>query len=242
MSKTLCDLVVEFTDKPPGKVRGVVIHLRRAVERRPLVRKLIDAVGPLEVWGAVDGAQLLAEGHPTECGIDPGVVRTAGEVGCVASHISAYKRALQEGVSHLVVFEDDCVVAPGFSLEGIQAYLQRAKKFAAEFGMKGMDDFLLLGTCGCYEWKDLTEGLKATNHFNGSHAYIIGREMMIMLIHSHLQFLGRNKTAPIDGLLPILLQSEGKHAFCPENDTEFFKQNREIPSYIVSDGAESRKD
>jgi len=242
MSKTLCDLVAEFADKPPGKVRGVVIHLRRAVERVPLVQKLIGALGRLEVWDAADGAQLVAGGYPTECGMDPGVVRTAGEVGCMVSHISAYQRALEDGISHLVVFEDDCAVVPGFSLEGVRDYLQSAKSFATKFGMKGMDELVMLGTCGCYEWKDLTAGLKATNHFNGSHAYIIGREMMTMVIHSHLQLLAQNKTAPIDGLLPLLLQNERKHAFCPEEDTRFFKQNRDIPSYIVSDGVESRKD
>lgn len=89
-------MVAEFVDKPPGSVRGIVIHLRRATERRPLVDSLISSVGALEVWDAADGAALVAGGHPTECGIDPGVVRTAGEVGCVVSHMLAYQKALQD--------------------------------------------------------------------------------------------------------------------------------------------------
>lgn len=242
MSKTLCDVVAEFVDKPPGSVRGIVIHLRRATERLPLVNALRSAVGGLEVWDAADGAALVAGAHPTECGIDPGVVRTAGEVGCVVSHMLAYQKALQDGISHLVVFEDDCVVSPQFSLEGVEMYLKRVKGFAADFGLERMNEFVLLGTCGCYRWRELTEGVKATDHFNGSHAYIIGRKMMLMLLHSHLQFLAQNRTAPIDGLIPFLLQAERLHAFCPADDRAFFQQNRDIPSYIVSDGTAQRED
>jgi len=241
MSKTLCDLVAEFADKPPGKVRGIVIHLRRATERRALVETLICAVGSLEIWDAADGAALVAGGHPTECGIDPGVVRTVGEVGCVVSHMLAYQKAIQDGISHLVVFEDDCVIVPGFSLDAVGNYLREVKEISREFSMEHMSDFILLGTCGCYRWKEIRDGVKATDHFNGSHAYIIGRPMMIKLLDSHLQFLARNRTAPIDGLLPVILQSEWRHAFCPE-DTAFFQQNREIPSYIASDGSQQRRD
>ena len=242
MSKTLCDLVAEFTDKPPGEVRGIVIHLRRAMERRALVETLICAVGSLEVWDAADGVALVAGGHPTECGIDPGIVRTAGEVGCVVSHMLAYQKAIQDGISHLVVFEDDCTLSLGFSLAAVEKYLREVKAISREFSMEHMSDFILLGTCGCYRWKDIRAGVKATDHFNGSHAYIIGRPMMIKLLHSNLQILARNKTAPIDGLLPLLLQSERRHAFCPEEDTAIFRQNRAIPSYIASDGTRERKD
>jgi GR25 family glycosyltransferase involved in LPS biosynthesis len=160
----------------------------------------------------------------------------------MTSHIAAYQRALQDGTSHLVVFEDDCATVPGFSLEKVKAYLQGVKRFATNFGIKGFSDMVLLGTCGCYRWKDLTAGLKATDHFNGSHAYIIGRSMMSLMIHAYSQFLAQKKTAPIDGLLPRLLQEERRHVFCPEDDTSFFRQNREIPSYVISDGIQLRTD
>jgi len=242
MAHTLCDLVAEFVGKPPGKVRGIVIHLRRATERLPLVDDLMRAVGPLEVWDAADGTALITGGHPTGCGIDPGVVRTAGEVGCVISHMSAYQKALIDGISHLIVFEDDCVVSPGFTLEKVKTYLQQIKEVSQDFGLTRMNEIVLLGTCGCYRWKDIRGGVKATDHFNGSHAYIIGRQMMLSLLHSHLQFLTQHKTAPIDGLIPLQLQAERNHAFCPENDLYIFRQNRMIPSYIVSDGIQQRED
>lgn len=240
MPEQLCDSVAECVGKTPESVRAIVIHLRRATERLPLVEQLIGAVGPLMVWDAADGAALVAGGHPTPCGMDPGVVRTAGEVGCMVSHITAMQKALADGISHLVVFEDDCVPAPGFSLNKLRDYLQKIKQCSTSFSLEAMNGLILLGTCGCYRWKQISPGLKATDHFNGSHAYSIGREMMAKVVHTYLQFLAQGKTAPIDGLLPLLLQAEKLHAFCPEEDTGLFAQNRAIPSYVVSNGENLR--
>jgi len=241
MPDTLCDIVAEYVGKPPGLVRGIVIHLHRATERDPLVNSLIRAVGSLQIVEAADGAALVAGGHPTVCGMDPGIIRTPGEVGCMVSHVMAAQKALADGISHLVIFEDDCVTAPGFSLSKVGEYLKKGKSFAEEFGMERMDELVLLGTCGCYRWKSLARGLKATDHFNGSHAYIMGRPMMEKLVGTYYYFLGKQQTVPIDGILPLLLQVERRHAFCPGEDTELFAQNRAIPSYIASEGTELRK-
>jgi hypothetical protein len=220
-----------------------MIHLRRATERVPLIQALEASINtPLEVRDAIDGNHLITRGHPTECGIHPGINRTAGEIGCAASHLDAYERALASDISHLVVFEDDCALAPGFDLGAISNYLRRAKHFAGQFGLERMDEFLLLSTCGCYNWRPLTRGVKVTDHFNGSHAYIIGRPMMKKVVAFYKDLAAQKKTAPIDGVLPILLRQERRWAFCPEQDTHFFEQNRAIPSYTVSDGTETRKD
>jgi len=243
MSTTLRDCVAEFVDKPPGNIQVVMIHLRRAIEREPHIRALEAAINtPLEIRDAVEGASLIAAGHPTECGIDPGLHRTAGEIGCAASHLEAYRAALKGEASHLVVFEDDCVPSAGFKIEALQEYLRRAKRFAQEFQLPGMQEFTLLSTCGCYRWKYLTRLVKATNHFNGSHAYIISRSMMQKVLQIYDALSKKKKTAPIDGVIPILLREEMRWAFCPEKDTGLFQQNREIPSYVVSDGEARRLD
>jgi hypothetical protein len=145
------------------------------------------------------------------------------------------------GQSHLVVFEDDCAPSPGFEMEKLRAYLRRAETFAQEFGLKKMDMFLLLSTCGCYNWRTLTRGLTVTDHFNGCHAYVIGRPMMQKVLDFYAALASAGQTAPIDGVLPILLRQERRWAFCPEEDTEFFKQNRDLASYVASDGTELRK-
>ena len=241
MPDTLCDIVAEFVGKPPGLVRGIMIHLHRATEREPLVKSLICAVGSLQVLEAADGAALVAEGHPTICGMDPGIIRTAGEVGCMVSHVTAARKALADGISHLVVFEDDCVTASGFSLTKVREYLNKIRLFAEEFGLERMDELVLLSTCGCYRWRSLAPGVKATDHFNGSHAYIMGRPIMEKLVGTYEYFLARGLTAPVDGILPLLLQAERRHAFCPQEDTALFAQNRVIPSYVTSEGTELRK-
>jgi len=220
-----------------------MIHLRRAIEREPHIHALEAAINtPLEVRDAVEGATLIAAGHPTECGIDPGLHRTAGEIGCAASHLEAYRAALKAGVSHLVVFEDDCVPSAGFHMEALQEYLRRAKRFAQEFQIPGMQEFILLSTCGCYTWKYLTRLVKATNHFNGSHAYIISESMMQKVLNIYDALAKKKQTAPIDGVIPIILRGGRCWAFCPENETGLFRQNREVPSYVVSDGEARRLD
>lgn len=243
MFTTLRDCVAEFVDKPPGNIHVVAIHLRRATERKPLLETLEAAIHtPLEIHDAVEGVTLIAAGHPTECGIDPGLHRTAGEIGCAASHLEAYRAALKGGASHLVVFEDDCVPSAGFNIAALQEYLRRAKRFAQEFQLPGMQDFTLLSTCGCYTWKHLTRLVKATNHFNGSHAYIISQSMMQNVLEVYDTLSKKKQTAPIDGVIPILLRRNRQWAFCPENETCLFRQNREIPSYVVSDGEVRRLD
>lgn len=236
----LRDILAEFVDKPPGSVGVGVIHLARATEREPLIRALEVALDhPLERFEAVDGGAL---DHPRTCATEPGKIRTAGEIGCLLSHVGVARRGLAEGRSHMLVFEDDCVPAEGFSLDALEMYLRRAKKFAAEFGFKGADEFILLGTCGCYKWKFLTRGVKATDSFNGSHCYLIGRPMMEKLVGSYEYLLKNGVVVTADGLLNLLLRTQLRWALCPENECGLFVQNREIPSYILNSGSELRKE
>jgi hypothetical protein len=51
----------------------------------------------------------------------------------------------------------------------------------------------------------------------------------------------KQETAPIDGVLPAVLKRERRWAFCPENDIALFRQNRDIPSYVTSDGTARRQ-
>ena len=169
------------------------------------------------------------------------MIRSAGEVGCMASHIAIMVEALKRGLTHAIIFEDDCSPCHLNPLPAIQEYLRDAKRFVQQFQMEGVKELLLLGTCGCYSWRHLTTGVKSTQHFNGSHAYIISAKFMRATIAFYIGVLREGKTAPIDGVLPILLKREGLWSICPENDTAFFRQNREIASYTASDGTERRQ-
>jgi GR25 family glycosyltransferase involved in LPS biosynthesis len=238
----LCEYIAEFMDTIPEKVGVFMIHLARAEERRPIIRNLeLSVRTPLEMYDAVEGKYLVDAGHPTRCGIDEGVIRTSGEVGCMASHINIMVESLKRGYTHTIIFEDDCSVSPRFSLEALKEYVDTAKRFATDFQMEQAKELLLLSTCGCYSQRILTAGVKATQHFNGCHAYVISAKLMRATIAFYVDLLKKGMTAPIDGVLPILLRRDKLWTMCPENDTAFFRQNRDIPSYIVSDGTERRQ-
>ena len=193
------------------------------------------------MYDAAEGKYLVDAGHPTRCGIDEGVIRTSGEVGCMASHINIMVESLKRGYTHTIIFEDDCSISPGFSLEALKEYMATAKRFATDFQMEQAKELLLLSTCGCYSQRPLTAGVKATQHFNGCHAYVISAKLMRATIAFYVDLLKKGMTAPIDGVLPILLRRDKLWAMCPEDDTTLFRQNRDIPSYIVSDGTERRQ-
>jgi len=233
-TRGLLDILSDFISNPPGSIGVAVIHLAHATEREPMISALEEALQhPLERFNAIDGVAAIAAGHPTTCATDPGKIRTAGEIGCLLSHVELARKALLQGRTHMLVFEDDCAAEPSFSLATFDAYLRRVKEFSAEFDIEGADDFILLGTCGCYRWKFLTAGVKATNKFNGSHCYLIGRQMMEKLIGSYEYLLKHGTLIPVDGLLGHIVCAQMRWALCPEDEKGLFVQNRELPSYVL---------
>ena len=243
MARSLRDILAEFVGKPPANIGVAVIHLAQAKERESLVQALEAACGcPIEIFPAVNGAERIAAGHPTLCATEPAKIRTAGEIGCLLSHVELARKALKEGKSHMMVFEDDCTVPPNFSLPLVEDYLHSVKGIRDAFSFEGADDFLLFGTCGCYSWRHLTERTKATNKFNGSHCYLIGRPLMEKLVGSYEYLLKKDVIVPADGLLSLLLKAQNRWALCPDDDRALFVQNRDIPSYILGDGKTLRQE
>jgi len=240
MAQTLRDILAEFVGKPPGDIDIVIIHLRRAVEREENIKKLLEACGTsMTIFPAIDGSE---SNHPSACATEPGKIRTKGEIGCLLSHVAVARKALDEGKSHIMVFEDDCIPVSDFSLEMVSNYLSSIKNTVEDFDIEGTKDFLLLGTCGCYNWRYITAGVNATNKFNGSHCYLIGRTMMEKLVGSYEYITKKGFLVPVDGLLGFLLKAQTRWALCPENDSALFIQNRAIPSYILGDGETLREE
>jgi len=242
MIRSLRDILAEFVTNPPGNIGIYVIHLSRMVEREEMMRDLDQAVGEMDRFEGVDGKACVAAGHPTKCAIEPGIVRTADEIGCLVSHVELMRKALREGRSHLLIFEDDCRVGPSFSVGALEAYLQGVKGVKEDFGWTGADDFLLFGTCGCYTWRYITDRVKAINKFNGSHAYLIGRTMMEKFIKTYEFLKMKGLVFPVDGLLGLLLRLEKKWVLCPDDEKGFFIQDRTISSYVLSDRKKLRNE
>ncbi len=237
------DAVAEFCGCPPGLVQVTMIHLRRATEREPLVQNLKAAIGcDFTILDAVDGRAAVEAGHPTTCALEAGKVRTAGEVGCLMSHVTAARQAVASGASALVIFEDDCCASQEFSVEALRVYFRDVREFMAKFqGPAGLLDLTLLSTGGCYKQIALGRRFKGTDRFNCSHALLLSRPMMEKLIGAYEFLKGKGLMAPVDGLYGLLLQAEGKVAACPLDERVFFSQAEDVPSYVLTDGLKPRE-
>ncbi len=238
MARTLQDILAEFVERSPETIGVNVIHMSSATTREPIIARLQEAVGPLEQFEGIRDVK----DHPTKCATEPGKIRTAGEIGCLLSHVGAMRKALAEHKTHLCIFEDDCALGSNFSLGVVEIYLRDVKEIAKKYSLEGTDDFLLFGSCGCYNARPITNLAKATNQFNGTHCYLIGRAMMEKVIGSYEHLLKNNVVFPIDGLLGLVLRAQHRWTLCPEDEKGFFVQNREIPSYVLHDGNEPRRE
>lgn len=228
------DAIAEFVGQPPGKVGCYVIHLKRATEREANMTALRAALGGgLETLHAQEGVALVADGHPTGCVFDPAKPRTAGEVGCLASHAVAARLSTFTDLTHIVLFEDDCVPSEGYSTEALKAYLADVSRLAEEFKVRGTRDFLLLSSGGTYDVKPLTPRVKACTKFNGSHAILMSVEFAKRFLGSYEHTLKKQLCIPVDALYGFVAKVSRQPILCPAGDTELFKQNRETGSYTL---------
>lgn len=238
MTRTLQDILADFVETSPETIGMTLIHMSSATTREPIIAALQAAVGPLTHFEAVRDV----EGHPTKCATEPGKIRTAGEIGCLLSHVGAMRKALAEHKTHLCIFEDDCALGSMFSLGAVEVYLRDVKELSKRYSFAGTDDFLLFGSCGCYNARPITNGTKATNQFNGTHCYLVGKAMMEKVVGSYEHLLKNKVVFPIDGLLGLVLRAQHRWTLCPEDEKGLFVQNREVPSYVLNDGTELRRE
>ena len=239
---TFQEILEEFYGWPPGSVRVEVIHMSGAVEREDAVAALRSALDlkDLKVREAADGLGAVAAGHPRQCFLEGDaagqeLLRTPGEVGCLLSHVEAIKEAFADPATKcLVLFEDDCRPADGFSLEGLREWLGAVRRGLQKFSVPDhFTEFLLLGTMGSYFSLPWLPAAKWVERFNGSHAVVLCRPFMEKVLRSYALLLQKGRTAPVDGLYSFLLRAEKRWAVVPALDTTFFVQDRSIPSYVV---------
>jgi len=210
-AQTLQDILAEFVEKPPGSV-GVAVIGREMKELEAALGQSLESV---------DRAVVI--GHPANYAMDPEVQRTAEEINTLLSHIGLLGRALADGRSHMLVFEDTCKPSANFSLDRLRAYFRAVKVFSDKYRVEGSDEFLLIGLSGCYRWKSLTQELKATNKFNGSYGYFIGRPMMEKLIETYQYLKWHKMVVPFDELMGLVLKAQRRWALCPENELSFLE-------------------
>lgn len=234
LDRNVVDCFSEFLSKPPRDIGFAVIHMSRATEREANIVALETALGvSVTRLEAVDGATEVATGHPRGCPFTQNTQRLPGEVGCLMSHVKACRWALEEGYSHLVLFEDDCVASDDFSLISLQKYLKECADIAEKFGIEGVHDFLLLSTSGCYKFLPLTARVKITTRFNGAHALLLSRDAMIRYLKVYEYTRDRGFCIPADHLYSFMSNAYKMLTLCPADDTKMFRQNRDTGSYVL---------
>jgi hypothetical protein len=234
-------VVSQLFEIPVEKVAVIMIHLAKAKEREPKILALHQATQTsFEIFHAIDGNIAVEDGHPTKCGMEKDLVRTAGEVGCLLSHVEVARQALARGLEAVVVFEDDCEPGPDCKIINLYGWLNSVLTFFKSFSWPGSKDLILLGTGGTYDFVPLTQFFKGTRRFNCTHAYLIRRPMMKRLVDTYEMIKKRGQIVPIDGLFGLMLQAEKKFAIAPARDDMFFKQDRTLPSYVVGNGTTLR--
>lgn len=103
------------------KFVGYVIHLRRAVGRRPVAERLCAMAGvPCEILDAVDGGALPAQ--ETDQAYQPRLIAphypfplSGGEIGCFLSHRRAWTEFLKGEAEACVILEDDMEIMSPFA-------------------------------------------------------------------------------------------------------------------------------
>ena len=148
---------------------------------------LVEFIGKPPGCIAVETLPAVGEvgDHPIKCATEPGGVRTPEEIGLLLSHLSVMRKVLTGGESHLFL-------ASAEGVPSVSDYLKTVRRVVGDFGIGGADDFLLFSAAGYCSWRPITEGVIATNEFNGPSSYLIGRPMMEKMIgaYEHLKKQG----------------------------------------------------
>ncbi len=122
------------------QVRGFVIHLARATQRRAQADRLLGtAPCPTEVFDAVDG-RAMAEAEVAAVLSDRPLMTPPypfaigrGELACFLSHRAIWQRMVDDGLDQALILEDDVSLDAGFD-----AAFDMASRFA---GVEGFVQF-----------------------------------------------------------------------------------------------------
>ena len=103
------------------RIIGLVIHLGRAVARRPVAERLVAECGvPARILDAVDGRALAAKDALTAL-VMPKPLEPRfpfpmgpGEFGCFLSHRQAWEALLASDAEAALILEDDVALGPDF--------------------------------------------------------------------------------------------------------------------------------
>lgn len=114
---------------------------------------------PVNIFTAIDGTEQAIPSHWTA---------GAGAYGCKLSHCAVLREALQDGIRHLLVLEDDIILRQGFTKK-LEEFLARVPDDYAGFMLGGQHHFLP---------KKISSGIVRCWNTQRTHAYSANRGYM----------------------------------------------------------------
>ena len=208
--------------------RSTVIHLEKATERKPLVKRIQDLFPLLEIYPAKDGSQWLADPKIQKAHPWTKMPVTQGCIGCTHSHIDIIHDALKNKETSLVLFEDDCEFTPEVTREELIKYIHLANTLAEPW------DVLLLGGTEYVESSDTASpDYKRVGRFWGAHALILrerGMRAALKAFHASQQ---KGDFLPGDWLYNEAIRIDSLICYGPTEPFRFCKQKEGLLSYLT---------
>ncbi len=200
-----------MTDRPggmPRTLRCYVVNLRRRPDRRAQVAAQLPpamAFSYTSDWDVeIDGAELNhADLRRSGIGLFPWKIESDnewwgrplkwGEVGCTLAHLACWRAAVEEGVDHAVIIEDDAVVPGTFetALRSALLPVDRSEAF----------DLLYLGRFPLEpdrptKWTGVVE----PGYSHCTFGYVLTRHGLLEVLATQLQ----DSIIPVDEFLPAM--------------------------------------
>lgn len=118
-----------------------------------------------EVWEATDGSK---------CEIPVGFKQGGGAWGCRCSHLSIWKKCIEDGVKNVLIFEDDCIFDRDFE--------KKSKEFISN--LPNNWDMAVFGGQLFSQSRPIkiNENVRRINHWGRTHAYALNQKILKDLI------------------------------------------------------------
>ncbi|XP_055705796.1 glycosyltransferase 25 family member [Phlebotomus papatasi] len=202
--------------------RIFMVNLKRRPERRWKMEGSFRELGlDVEYFEAVDGREIDEEFlNDWEIDFLPGYAdpyhkrpMTMGEVGCFLSHLSIWRRIVNENLQEVLILEDDIRFEPFFR--------DRFSSLLNEARYRGNWDLIYLGRKRLHEssepWVEDSNQLVYPSYSYWTLGYLISKQGAKKLLEAH----PLAKLVPVDEFLPIMFDKhpndEWKSAFSPRN-------------------------
>jgi GR25 family glycosyltransferase involved in LPS biosynthesis len=207
---------------------AVVIHLKKATERLPLIENIKKIFNQLEIFDAKDGSEWQANPQIQKAHPWTKIPVTQGNIGCTHSHIELIHRALKRGEKSLILFEDDCDFKADVDTDRMTTYIHLANTLG-----EAWDILLLGGTEYVESTATSSPDYKKVGRFWGAHALILRERGMRAALKAFAESQKKGDFLPGDWLYNDAIKFDGLICFAPTDPFRFCRQKEGLLSYLT---------